>query len=73
MNLLFDLPANYEVVREGKPNGENWIFRIKTSEGREITAVAVTQPNGSRTGPTWSYVFENIGISTVDVGSQGSF
>ena len=73
MNLLFDLPANYEVVREGKPNGENWIFRIKTSEGREITSVAVTQPNGSRTGPTWSYVFENIGISTVDVGSPGSF
>ena len=70
---MFDLPANYEVVREGKPNGENWIFRIKTSEGREITAVAVTQPNGSRTGPTWSYVFENIGISTVDVGSPGSF
>ena len=70
---MFDLPANYVVVREGKPNGENWIFRIKTSEGREITAVAVSQPNVSRTGPTWSYVFENIGINTVDVGSPGSF
>ncbi len=73
MNLLFDLPPNYKVVREGKENGENWIFRIKTCLDREITAVAVTQPTVSRTGPTWSYVFENNGLNTVDVGSPGSF
>ena len=73
VNCLSDLPANYVVVREGKPNGENWIFRIKTSVGREITAVAVSQPNISRTGPTWSYIFENVGINTIDVGSPGSF
>ena len=70
---MSDLPANYVVVREGKPNGESWIFRIKTSIGREITAVAVSQPNISRTGPTWSYIFENVGINTIDVGSPGSF
>ena len=60
------------MVREGKPNGEKWIFRIKTFVGREITAVAVAQPNNSRTGPTWSYVFENVGINAIDVGSPGS-
>jgi len=70
---LLKLPANYSIVREGKSNGENWVFRIITSTGREISAVAVTQPNKSRTGPTWSYVFENIGLNSVDVGSPGSF
>ena len=70
---MLKLPANYSIVREGKSNGENWVFRIITSTGREISAVAVTQPNKSRTGPTWSYVFENIGLNSVDVGSPGSF
>ena len=70
---MLKIPANYSIVREGKSNGENWVFRITTSTGREITAVAVTQPNKSRTGPTWSYVFENIGLNVVDVGSPGSF
>ena len=68
-----NLPSNFAVVREGKPNGEDWVFRISAASGREVLAVAVSQPNNSRTGPTWSYVFEDDGLNSVDLGSPGSF
>ncbi len=67
------LPSNFAIVREGKPNGEDWVFRVSSSNGREVFAIAVKQPNNSRTGPTWSYVFEDDGFNSIDVGSPGSF
>jgi len=70
---LQNLPSNFAIVREGKPNGEEWVFRISAANGREVLAVAVSQPNNSRTGPTWSYVFEDDGLNSIDLGSPGSF
>ncbi len=67
-----DLPSNLSVVRSGKSNGEQWVFRITTDAGREIFAIAVSPKIGSRTGPTWSYVFEDGGFRSVDLGSPGS-
>lgn len=61
------------VVRSGKPNGEQWVFRIITEADREVFAIAVRPKSGSRTGPTWSYVFEDGGLKSVDLGSPGSF
>ena len=70
---MLNLPSNFAVVREGKPNGEGWVFRISAANRREVLAVAVSQPNNSRTGPTWSYVFEDDGLNSIDLGSPGSF
>ena len=68
-----NLPSNFTIVREGKPNGEDWVFRISAASGREVLAVAVSQPNNSRTGPTWSYVFEDDGLNSIDLGAPGTF
>jgi len=70
---LASLPSNFAIIREGKPNGDDWVFRVSSTNGREVLAVAVKQPNNSRTGPTWSYVFEDNGLNSIDLGSPGSF
>ena len=63
-----------KILREGKPNGDGWLLELSSSTGRKIFAVAVAQNNRrSRTGPTWSYVFENNGWTSIDLGTPGSY
>ena len=63
-----------KVLREGESNGDGWSLELNTAEGRTVFAVAVAQNNRrSRTGPTWSYVFENDGWTSIDLGTPGSY
>jgi len=63
-----------KILREGESNGDGWLLELSSSTGRKIFAVAVAQKNRrSRTGPTWSYVFENNGWTSIDLGTPGSY
>lgn len=63
-----------KILKEGNPNGDGWVLELKTSSGRIVFAAAVAQNNKrSRTGPTWSYVFENDGWTAIDLGTPGSY
>ena len=63
-----------KILREGEPNGDGWLLELSSSMGRKVFAVAVAQNNRhSRTGPTWSYVFENDGWTSIDLGTPGSY
>ena len=66
------LPENIRVINEGEADGQNWVFKITSMSGREVMAIAVSPANSSRTGPTWSYVFESEGLTTVDLGTPDS-
>ena len=66
------LPENIRVINEGEADGQNWVFKITSMSGREVMAIAVSPVNSSRTGPTWSYVFESEGLTTVDLGTPDS-
>ena len=62
------------VLKEGDSNGDGWSLKLSTSQGRTVFAVAVAQSiHRSRTGPTWSYVFENEGWTSIDLGTPGSY
>ena len=71
--ILPESPENIRVINQGEPNGQDWAFRITSSSGRDVLAVAVSPVNNSRTGPTWSYVFEAEGLTSVDLGTPNSF
>lgn len=71
--ILPESPENIRVINRGEPNGQDWVFRITSSSGRDILAVAVSPVNNSRTGPTWSYVFEAEGLTSIDLGTPNSF
>ena len=63
-----------KILREGESNGDGWSLELSSSTGRKIFAVAVAQNNRrSRTGPTWSYVIENNGWTSIDLGTPGSY
>ena len=63
-----------DVLRPGDPQGNRMALRLTTLGGRVIHAVGVPQDWPSRTGPTWCYIFENDGATTlIDPGAQGSF
>ena len=62
------------VLKEGDSNGDGWSLELNTSQGRTVFAVAVDQSvHRSRTGPTWSYIFENQGWTSIDLGTPGSY
>ena len=62
------------VLKEGDSNGDGWSLELNTSQGRTVFAVAVAQSvHRSRTGPTWSYIFENQGWTSIDLGTPGSY
>ena len=61
------------VVRNGDPEGNRMIVKITTPSGADIHAIAVPQDMPSRTGPTWTYLFENEGLTLIDAGARGSF
>lgn len=61
------------VLRDGDPEGNRMIVKLTTHRGLDIFAVAVPQDWPSRTGPTWAYLFENEGLTLIDVGATGSY
>ena len=61
-----------EIHREGKPNGDGWVLELETGLKRPVFAIAVKREASSRTGPTWSYIFENEGWTSIDLGAPGS-
>ena len=66
--------ASVDVLRQGDPQGNRMALRLTTLAGRHIHAIGVPQDWPSRTGPTWCYIFENDGATTlIDPGAQGSF
>ena len=61
------------IIRKGDDNGDGWVIQLETDKGRAVYGIAVAQSSSGRTGPTWSYVFENDGFTVVDLGTPGSF
>ena len=49
------------------------VVRLSTQEGTDIHAVAVPQDRPSRTGPTWTYLVREAGVTLIDAGAMGSF
>lgn len=61
------------VLRHGDARGNGMVVRLTTSRGAEIHAIAVPQDWPSPTGPTWTYLFENEGLTLIDAGAAGSY
>ena len=71
-----NMPENFvglrKILREGELNGDGWVLELETGSNRPVFAVAVKREASSRTGPTWSYIFENDGWTSIDLGAPGS-
>ena len=61
------------VLRKGDAKGNRMVLRLTTHGGTDIHVVGVPQDWPSSTGPTWTYLFENEGLTLVDAGAVGSF
>ena len=61
------------VLRNGDAEGNHMVVKLTTDKGLDLYAIAVPQDRPVRTGPTWTYLFENEGLNLVDAGSAGSF
>jgi len=61
-----------EVLRQGQTNGDDMVLRIITMSGIMIHAISVAREGFSYTGPTWTYLFENEGLTLIDAGELGS-
>lgn len=61
-----------EVLRQGQTNGDDMVLRIVTMSGIMIHAISVAREGFSYTGPTWTYLFENEGLTLIDAGELGS-
>ena len=61
------------VLRHGDPEGNGMVVRVATHDGTDIHAVAVPQDRPSRTGPTWTYLVQEEGLTLIDAGAIGSF
>ena len=61
------------VIRQGESNGDGMVIRIVPLHGVPIYAVSVARDGFSYTGPTWTYLFENEGLTLIDAGESGSF
>ncbi len=60
-------------LRRGDSEGNRMVVKLTTDGGTVIHAVAVPQDWPSRTGPTWTYLFENEGLTLMDAGATGSY
>jgi len=69
---LSETNIQFSVVREGHTNGDGWILALTTTLGRNIYAFGIPQTRSGRTGPTWSYLLDNIGWTLIDLGTPGS-
>ncbi len=61
------------VLRPGDAEGNRMVVRVTTRDGTDIHAVAVPQDRPSRTGPTWTYLVRQEGLTLIDAGAIGSF
>ena len=61
------------VLRNGDVEGNRMVVKLTTHQGLDIFAIGVPQDRPVRTGPTWTYLFENEGLNMVDAGSAGSY
>ncbi len=61
------------VLRNGDAEGNHMVVKLITHKGLDLYAIAVPQDRPVRTGPTWTYLFENEGLNLVDAGSAGSY
>lgn len=60
-------------LRRGDSEGNRMVLKMTTDGGTVIHAIAVPQDWPSRTGPTWTYLFENEGLTLIDAGASGSY
>ena len=60
-------------LRRGDSEGNRMVLKLTTDGGTVIHAIAVPQDWPSRTGPTWTYLFENEGLTLIDAGATGSY
>ena len=61
------------VLRPGDAEGNGMVVTFATNGGTNIQAVAVPQDRPSRTGPTWTYLVQEEGLTLIDAGAIGSF
>ncbi len=61
------------VLRPGDSEGNRMVVRVATHGGTDIHAVAVPQDRLSRTGPTWTYLVREEGLTLIDAVAIGSF
>ena len=61
------------VLRPGDAEGNGLVVKFSTQDGTDIHAVAVPQDRPSRTGPTWTYLVREEGVTLIDAGAMGSF
>ena len=62
-----------EILNKGEINGNWMILKLITSGNRKIYALAIPQTWASPTGPTWSYIFEEQGLTMIDAGGAGTY
>ena len=62
-----------EVVRRGDSKGNGMVLTLTTHQGVDIHAIAVPQDTPSGTGPTWTYLLENEGLTLIDAGATDSY
>ena len=62
-----------DVLRQGDPQGNRMVVRLTTEKDLIVHALGVPQDWPSRTGPTWTYLFEAEGLTLIDAGALGSF
>ena len=62
-----------EILNKGEINGNWMILQLITSGNRKIYALAIPQTWASPTGPTWSYIFEEQGLTMIDAGGAGTY
>ena len=70
MSRIFD---DVIELRPGDSEGNRMVLKMTTDGGTIIHAIAVPQDWPSRTGPTWTYLFKNEGLTLIDAGSTGSY
>ena len=67
----------FDVIVEGKPNGDGYILRYRTKSGTDIFCLGVplyySQGGDWDLGPTWCYVVPGDGITLIDTGQFGKF
>jgi len=62
-----------DILHQGETNGDWMILKLITPGNRLIYALAIPQAWASPTGPTWSYLFEEQGLTMIDAGGAGTY
>jgi glyoxylase-like metal-dependent hydrolase (beta-lactamase superfamily II) len=68
---------SFDIIIEGKPNGDGYILRYRTSKGMDVFCLGVplfySQGGDWDLGPTWCYAVPDDGLTLIDTGQFGKF